>query len=270
MMNGNEVAPTTTVTPARVRLFQPTQRPRLLAGQWIETAWGRARVVGRLGQRHADLLEAILFVAERRRGDDVLELLVDPARVRRVLSNDRHSGQRIQAWLDELMGVVVEIQTPRVHVVGHLIDHVIKTRRVTRPNPLDRGKRHLWIVRLGLPLCELLRHDLPLHYDPAPIARLKYGISQAIARHILTHRQQPAGGWMLDGLIETVAGKISEQAMRDRRREARADAAGLRACGIIVGNNRVSVEHRPDGVEHRPDGVEHRPGAWSIGPAVAG
>jgi hypothetical protein len=32
-MTGERVTPTTTATPARVRLFQPTQRPRVTAGE---------------------------------------------------------------------------------------------------------------------------------------------------------------------------------------------------------------------------------------------
>jgi len=87
-----------------LRLFQPTQRPRATAGEWIQTSWGRCRVLGRLGQRHADLLEAMLFVAERSRetDDGAIELLVDPARVRRTLSDHRHSLGRIREWLREL------------------------------------------------------------------------------------------------------------------------------------------------------------------------
>jgi hypothetical protein len=123
-------------------------------------------VVGRLGQRHADLLEAMLFVAERSRetDDGAIELLVDPAQVRRTLSG---------------------------------------------------GERHLWRVRLGTPLVELMKRDLLLWYNPAPLARLQYGISQAVARHVLTHSRSPDKGWKLDGLIKVVCGVLGSQATRE-------------------------------------------------------
>ncbi|GJA52577.1 hypothetical protein KAM347_43680 [Aeromonas caviae] len=38
----------------------------------------------------------------------------------------------------------------------------------------------MWRVRLGMALVMLLERDLSLYYDPAPIARLQYGISQAV------------------------------------------------------------------------------------------
>ncbi|MCE1183750.1 MAG: ABC transporter ATPase, partial [Rhodocyclales bacterium] len=98
MMTGNEVIETRPLTPARVRLFQPSIRPVARKGEWLETAWGRCKVTGRLGQRHADMLEAVLFCAERRKNEDAgtIKLLVDPARVRKVLSDKRYSLE--QCW----------------------------------------------------------------------------------------------------------------------------------------------------------------------------
>ncbi|TSE34409.1 hypothetical protein Tchar_01384 [Tepidimonas charontis] len=111
-----------------------------------------------------------------------------------------------------------------------------------------------------------------------PITRLQHGISQAIARHVLTHKTEPSGGWTLDGLIRTVAGgDIRGQALWDKRREARADADGLAAAGVLLEDDRVrrgkprpdDMEQRPDDMEQRPDDMEQRPGAWSKGPGPA-
>jgi len=265
-MTGEHVTPTTTATPARVRLFQPTQRPRITAGEWIQTSWGRCRVAGRLGQRHADLLEAMLFVAERSRetDDGAIELLVDPARVRRTLSDHRHSLGRIREWLRELRSATIEIESPHLpaeeRLLGGLIDHV-EPSSMTRHDPLSGGERHLWRVRLGKPLVELLKRDLRLWYDPAPLARLQYGISQAVARHVLTHSRPPDKGWKLDGLIKVVCGALGSQATRDARRRIRKDGEGLSAAGVILDGERVSVAHRPDGVAYRPGAVAHWPGA---------
>jgi len=132
-----------------------------------------------------------------------------PARVRRTLSDRRHSLGRIREWLRELRSATIEIESPRLPAVdrllGGLIDHV-EPSPMTRHDLLSGGERHLWRVRLGKPLVELLKRDLLLWYDPAPLARLRYGISQAVARHVLTHRQPPDKGWKLDGLIKVVCG----------------------------------------------------------------
>src|SRR5690554_5411894 len=61
MINGNKVAATSTALQARVALFQPSQRPTLQKNKHFITSYGECSVTGRLGQRHADLLEALLF-----------------------------------------------------------------------------------------------------------------------------------------------------------------------------------------------------------------
>ena len=273
--------PTASCTPARVRLYQPTQRPvELREAGWQTTAWGRCRVSGRLGQRHADLLEAVLHGAERvqRGADGGLFLLVDPARVRRTISACGYSGARMRILLCEIMAAVVEIETDTMRGMGHLIDEVAEAK-TRRPNPLrsigNARERGMMLVKIGAIGTMLIEHDLRLWYDPAPIAALRSGVSQAVARHVLTHAAAPRGGWRLDGLLEAVGIDGGSQAVRDARRAIRHDADRLALLGICIGDDdrvrrvvhrpgtaaqeAASVEHRPDGVEHRPDGVEHRP-----------
>ncbi len=85
--------PASTRTQSRVALFQPTKRPTRRTGEWQSSADGkrRVRVTGRLGQRHADVLEAICFTALARRDieDGGLELIVDPYRIRRCVGAAR-------------------------------------------------------------------------------------------------------------------------------------------------------------------------------------
>lgn len=247
MTTGNQVAPTSTALQARVLLYQPTKRPQERQGEWLETPHGRCRVTGRLGQRHADVVEAILYVAEKRRdiSDGGVELLVDPAKVRRAMSDHNYSLGRIQALLRDLRSATVEIITPQMQltgdrVIGGLIDHVIPSP-MTRRNPLG-GERRLWRVRLGVGLVMLLERDLSLYYSPGPIARLTHGVSQAIARHILTHRQCPAGGWHLDTLIRAVSGSdLSGTALRNARRAVHADTRQLRESGVQISpDNRIT------------------------------
>lgn len=240
MSAGNEVAPTTTAIQARVMLYQASQRPQHRDGDWIETSFGRCRVSGRLGQRHADVIEAILYCAERIRtvSDGGVELLVDPARVRKTLSDSQYSHQRMWSLLREAMSAVIEIETPKLRALGHLIDQVIESP-MTRPDPLTGGERKLWRVRLGASLVMLLEHDLSLYYDPAPIARLQHGISQAVARHVLSHKREPAGGWHIDTVIVAVAGALQSKAMRDARFRLKADGEELRVIGLILEGERI-------------------------------
>lgn len=243
--SGNTVAPTSTAAQARVRLYQPSQRPEIRRDEWLETSFGRCKVSGRLGQRHADVVEAILYCAEKRRdvSDGGVELLVDPARVRKTLSDSRYSFAQIEKLLAELRSVTVTIETPRFDfpIIGGLIDHVIPSP-MTRRDPLTGGERNLWRVRLGVALVMLLEHDLSLYYDPAPIARLQHGISQAVARHILSHKTEPTGGWYLDTTIKAVAGEMPSEAMRKARLRLKEDAEALKALGIEIDGDRIQIK----------------------------
>lgn len=220
-------------------------------------------MTGRLGQRHADVLEAILFHAERRRNTDDggIEVLVDPDRIRRCMSSGhrrdrdqddnrkrgaaRYSYSRIIEFVRELRAAVVDLESTTLvgcaePLTGGLIDHREPSPMVRR-DPLTGEERHLWRVRLGKPLALLIRHDLlPLHYNPAPLARLQHGISQAVARHVLTHKTEPTGGWTLDGLIKAVGGGgTSDGEMRKARMWVRKDAAALSELGIDLAMDRV-------------------------------
>ncbi|GAA5235125.1 ABC transporter ATPase [Verticiella sediminum] len=242
MSGGNAVTPTSTSAQARVMLYQPSQRPRLREAIWVDTSFGRCRVTGRLGQRHADIVEAVLYCAERRRdiSDGGVELLVDPARVRKTLSDSRYSFTQIEKLLVELRTATISIETPQFDfpIIGGLIDHVIPSP-MTRPDPLTGGERSLWRVRLGVALVMLLEHDLSLYYDPAPVARLQHGISQAVARHVLSHKVEPTGGWYLDTIIVAVTGEASSQTMRDARRRLKEDAEKLRQIGLAIDGDRI-------------------------------
>lgn len=248
MKTGNQVVPTSTTLQGRVMIYQPSQRPQERKGQWMDTVFGRCRVTGRLGQRHADIVESMLYVAERRRdvSDGGIELLVDPARLRRTLSDHQYSHDRIIKLLTDLRAATVEIITPELEqrgdrIIGGLIDHVIPSP-MTRFDPLSGGERNLWRVRLGVALVMLLERDLSLYYPPGPIARLQHGISQAVARHVLTHKHDPIGGWHLDTLIRAVCGEsISSKEIINSRYRLKRDAADLRKLGIDIDeDNRVS------------------------------
>lgn len=137
--------PTTTVSPARLRMCQPTQRPTYRRDEeWIVTSWGRCKVTGRFGQRHQDRLDAFLWNAEnyRETDDGGIEILVDPARVRKTMSESRHSLGGIQKLIRELREVTLEIVVMKtgLSIMGGLVDHVVKSQ-ATRPDPIS-GSLH--------------------------------------------------------------------------------------------------------------------------------
>ena len=273
---GQAKMPTATAKEHRLGIYQPTRRPSWLDRQ-VATSWGVVRVVGKLGQAHADVMDALLYCAERRRDleDGRIKILVDPARVRRV--SGVGSGEQFRRLLDELMAAVVEIREPAsLCCLGHLVDHVDMARRsdgtlITRRNPLDRGERSLWRVELGKALCTLLEKDIWRGYNPAPIARLRHGISQAIARHMLSHSKAPRGGWIIDNLIRVVAGEISGGPLRHRRRELVSDAESLGMIGLHMEGDRLHrVQQKPDSVQQKPDSVQQKPDVCSKSPALAG
>ena len=252
------LVPASTWTQARVVLYQPSQRPERRAGDWqtrvTDAGERRVRVVGRLGQRHADVLEAICYTALKRRDidDGGIELLVDPHQVRRVMSGGRgqYSNEQLHILLADLRGAVIEIETPELakqgqRIIGGLIDHWIPSCR-TVTDPLSGGVRQLWRVRLGVALAALIRADGGVWRDPAPIARLGSGVSQAVARHVLTQAAPPRGGWKLDGLLDAVGARAGGRARREARMAVRGDTAGLAALGISVCGDRVTIGGESD------------------------
>ena len=256
--------PTSVALLARLPVFQPTQRATSRVDDARTNAWGSVCVSGRLGQRHADVLEAILFHAQATHegADGTLHVLVDPARVRRTLSDAGHDSKRIRAWIEELINARVNVSAPRLALEGTLLSGLRETDKATRRNPLTGGERRLWVVTLGPLLVKLIAADpIKRYHDPRHVACLIHGVSQAAARHVLTHRQEPPGGWTLDGLIGIVAGDLTGHVLRDRRRDLRADAEGLARLGIQVTGDRVRlVAHRPGSVAQNTDPVVQSPG----------
>lgn len=238
-----EKLPTSTVHQSRLQLYQPTRRP-----QWMEriisTPWGTATVRGKIGQVHADIIEAICRHAEDHRVIPVtghLQILVDPYKVRVTVGGGKaYSKDTLWRMLTELREASITLEAPArgLKVLGGILDRVEESQ-ATKINRLTGKPRQMWRVTLDPAFAALLRDDLQLHYDPTPLAKLDAGVAQAIARHILTHRDQPSGGWLVDTLIQLVGAGGDSIAMRHRRRELHKSAEGLKALGILVDGDRV-------------------------------
>lgn len=238
--------PTTTAHQARLQLYQPTRRP-----QWqervIQTSWGVATVRGKLGQVHADIIEAICRHAEDHRVLPVtghMQILVDPYRVRVTVGGGTpYSKDTLWRMLTELREVSITLEVPskNLKVLGGILDRVEESP-ATRINRLTGKPRQLWRVTLDPAFSAMLLEDLQLYYDPAPLAKIEAGVAQAIARHILTHRDQPVGGWHIDSLIKVVGADGDSVTMRHRRREIHKCAASLKTVGLIVDGDRIHRE----------------------------
>ena len=130
----------------------------------------------------------------------------------------------------------------------------------------------------------LIKKDFEIFYDPLPIINLKHGVSKAIARHVLSHANQPNGGWKLDTLIYTVLGdNAKSQDVRNAKRRIKQDAEKLKDCGVIVDtdNDRVflakeiktinsdfvkpeSVPQKPESVPQKPESVPQKPESEAV------
>lgn len=242
--------PTTTLLMSRLPIYQPTQRPVFLRGEWFETAWGRARVTGRLGQRHDDVMECLLHSPRSARvtDDGGIEVLVDPAELRRKMGR-QYSAERLGVLLNDLRVATVQIETKKLlRGTGAMLDHIIECDPGAELQIFARAPagwagaapRRWWRVRLGTLATLLLLSDLCLTRDPRPFRALPHGITQAVARLIATHRDEPTGGWRIDELIHAVSGQtLQATALRNRRRELRSDREQLAAVGLQLDRDRV-------------------------------
>lgn len=237
--------PTSTAHQARLQLYQPTRRPKHME-RVITAPWGTATVRGKIGQVHADIVEAICRNAEDHRiipATGHLQVLVDPYKVRvSVGGGTAYSRDTLWKMLRELRetSIILDVPAQQLKVLGGILDRVEESP-AKRINPLTQQARSLWRVTFDPAFAVMLREDLHLYYDPAPLAKIDSGVAQAIARHILTHRNAPTGGWQLDTLIQAVGAGNDSESIRNRRREVRNCKDQLATLGIMVQGDRVLV-----------------------------
>jgi hypothetical protein len=247
-MSQGKRLPTSTAHQARLQIYQPTRRPSECT-RTIQTPWGIAKITGKLGQGHADFVEAVLRNASawREVGEGQLQVRVDPHRVRVSMGGGKKASYE-QMWSvardvkRASINLVAALRDRTLRIEGGIIDLVKESSlRVPDPSGTDRA---LWEVTFNVAYVQLLGKDLQLHYDPLPLARLTTGVAQAIARFVVTHQRQPEGGWRVDNLIDAVGAGETPQARRDRRRELKRDADGLDALGVVLAGDRVFRKRR--------------------------
>lgn len=241
-MSGTKRLPTTTATPVRLCVFQATRRPQQLT-RTIQTVFGSLTIDGRLGQAHADLMECVMFFsADSRIKDGRLEVVVDPHRIRRAMGEEgsKYSASRIKAFERDLLRAVIDIETQKHRVSGHIVDKVVASKivRCDRRTWTDGQKRALQCWIFSEEWTELIKSDMPRFYDPSPLCRIEHGSVSAIARHVLTHQHQPNGGWKLDGLMQAAG---VERRPDKVRQELQDNAEALSDAGILLDGDRVKM-----------------------------
>jgi hypothetical protein len=238
--------PTATVLPARLRMYQPSKKARNIK-QVFETKYGICEVDGRIGQVHADLIEALFTNAIKTREiDNFIEIMIDPYKVRKCLSETEYSYQTLNNILKDLMKTVITIKAKDSKkndfiAMGTVISSVRQLEKEIENKSVEilGKKRKLWVVRLGDVYCQLIEKDIHLHYKTEPINKLKSGITQAIIRFLLTHKDKPNGGWTLDYCIKSVAGEECTAAkMTEYRQAVRKEIDGIKNCGFVFENDR--------------------------------
>jgi hypothetical protein len=184
-----------------------TREPVALTGDWITTLWGRARIKGALGQRHADTMEIMQRTALQihRKPDGRVQLLIDPYAVRRGLASPNqkpqskkrspkgagvaiYSAQGLDALVDDLRNA--DIEWERAGGTQGGVTKIIKDwdwAKVSASDPLHPNQdRRLWRITLSAQWVALMG-DISLWYDPSAIVHMNYAASQAVARLVLGH-----------------------------------------------------------------------------------
>lgn len=277
----NEITiPTSTAIMARIPLFEPTRKPGYAKNithdesgvklakeitrvvdnteRIVSNYFGEAKITGRLGQAHANVLESIMYnITDIISFDDTSMMVeVDVHKLRMSVGGGKKCNlDELDILIKELMAVVVDIKLRSIRIRGHLIDSIINEDKDV-DNPLSRinknsfQKKSVFKVKIGAAYMQIMEYDkIKINRDPALIASLKSGVSQAVARLCTTHSGSPAAGWKIDNMITNVGaakfdgnGKINSQDMRNRRREIKNDKEGMSKCGIIVDGDRIHLD----------------------------
>ena len=256
--------PTTSAQVARLLIYQLTREPIETVGDWLTTDWGRARIKGRIGQRHADVMEIMQRTALQVhvKKDGCVNLLVDPHIIRKGLTTGKqrrrtskrilaplYSAQGLEALIDGLRDADVEWELKNGLRGG--VTKIIKDRewaKVSAPDPLHPNQgRQLWKITLSSQWVALTG-NIALWYDPTAIVRMNNGISQAIARLLLGHDRKKWYGQKL--ALEEAFDQMKiprGQARWDAKRRVRQDADGFLVYGLeIAGDHVINVQTGTD------------------------
>lgn len=275
----------TTASTVRLAICQPTRRPVLKTWR-AETKWGSATITGRIGQRHADFIECSRAVAEEQGLDGAERFccIVDPNKLRTAMSE----GRARMEWR-QMRGLADDLRTCSISdlriaarptfgvVTAGILDSVVFEgigQAPTRPcarlgGVVARGGegRDLWKVSFSEPWTALIGADLPISYRGhlPHIVALRHGVSQAVARFMLSHN--PGATYLLPEVLRIVG--VAPSVLHHRRREINEDIEGLAAAGVWVSGDEVSTAGpnlNPGGPNLNPGGPKLNPGFPKLNP----
>ena len=253
-----------TVHQSRIDLFAASMRPVERIAYQTKTPWGRATITGRLWQRHRDLLDALdeATVQKVVTPDRCQHRLVDPHKLRTLIGrkNKRAKAETVDDLMTDLVGAELQIDTNTgLHVVGHIFDEV-RWHDNAAPGAasrLGKDKRRLYRVKISAAWREFIESDLKFFYDRNLMGALRHGVSQAVARLLLTH----TGHTRVE--IDKALGQVGiepgeRQPLWDARRRLAADQEGLLALGIVLAEGMIIVRRgdRSTGTESPTAGTE--------------
>lgn len=247
----------TTVHQARAGLAQPTRRP-VMKSISVSTPWGSATLCGRIGQAHVDLLECAMETSishgENRAGR--LCVVIDPQKLRTAMSKGRArvSYAQIRKLLKEWRAAEIEELTirlfPDFRIVTASVISEVWYRDVGKVpgNAVGRGikghqraERELWMIEFSHAWTLLWKTDLPLSYGDKlqHIVAMRHGVSQAVARFMLSHKDGARYG--INSVLDHL--QVGKEWRRDRRTEIQADEDLMNLAGIrIVGDHLIVGE----------------------------
>ena len=238
-MPGTNRLPTSTVTPNRLCVYQATRRPKQHV-RAVQTAFGCLKIDGRLGQAHADLMDCVMFCADRHRiQEGRMEVIVDPYRIRKVMGggSNQYSAEQVAVLMRDLLHTILTIDTPKIKIAGHIVEKIVDAKMMKNdPRSWAEGERYMQVWVFSGEWTRLIQNDIARFYDPLALCRIDHGSVAAIARHVLTHQCQPNGGWRLDGLIK--AAGVERQASKVRQ-EMLDNADTLNELGIRLEGDRL-------------------------------
>ena len=231
----------------RYSIFQPTDRP-VEKTFIVQAKNGTIKITGKLGQPHKDILEFIKHnhIKYGYTKDGRLAFLIDLYQLRKLLGRKNlYNYETLNRLFEDLLKTTIEFNTESFKIKGSFLTLVTESKVEVKHSKLGTVRKltRIEFSKLGT---EIIEKDIKLFYDPAPIIKLQHGVSKALVRYVLSHRNQPNGGWKLNALLETILGNVSSETIRNAKRFLKKDAIQLRKCGVIILNNRVFLSENSE------------------------
>jgi len=249
--------PIATVHENRYCIFQPTDRPQEKTVV-LQVKNGTIKVTGKLGQAHKDILEFIKsnHIKFGYTQDGRLAFLIDLYQLRKALGKKSlYNYETLNRLFKDLLKTTIEFDTESFKITGSFLTLITESKVEVKHSKLGTVRKltRIEFSKLGT---EIIEKDIKLFYDPTPIIKLQHGVSKALVRYVLSHRNQPNGGWKLNALLETILGNVSSETIRNAKRFLKKDAKQLRKCGVIILNNRVFLSENSETPSETPKPIE--------------